>query len=42
MHLSFFEKISDRSVEYFLENDTYDAAKVDWSTIEPESFKNSV
>lgn len=35
----FSKKISNRSVEYFLENDTYDAAKVDWSAIEPESFK---
>lgn len=36
----FSKKISDRSVEYFLENDTYSADQVDWSKIEPELFKN--
>ena len=36
----FSKKISDRSVEYFLENDTYSANQVDWSEIQPNAFKN--
>ena len=41
----FDKKISDRSVEYFLENDTFDARKVDWRKISAEDlvkikFKN--
>ena len=35
----FPQKISDRSVEYFLENDTYDLKQVDWSAIQTENFK---
>ncbi|WP_215895668.1 hypothetical protein [Acinetobacter bereziniae] len=37
----FPQKISDRSVEYFLENDTYDLMQVDWSAIQTENFKKS-
>lgn len=36
----FSQKISDRSVEYFLENDTYGANQVDWSEIQPEALQN--
>lgn len=36
---SFFnQKISDRSVEYFLENDDYDWQKVNWRTLEKEAL----
>ena len=35
----FSQKISDRSVEYFLENDTYEMQKVDWSEIQPDDLK---
>ena len=35
----FSEKISNRSVEYFLENDTYETQQVDWRDIQPEDFK---
>ena len=35
----FSKKISDRSVEYFLENDTYEAHQADWSEIQPEDLK---
>ncbi|MHA3892201.1 alpha-ketoglutarate-dependent dioxygenase AlkB family protein [Acinetobacter sp. GXMZU3951] len=35
----FPQKIGDRSVEYFLENDTYDLKQVDWSAIQVEDFK---
>ena len=35
----FPQKISDRSVEYFLENDTYDLKQVDWSAIQAEDLK---
>ena len=35
----FAQKISDRSVEYFLENDTYETQQVDWSKIQPDDLK---
>lgn len=36
----FSQKISDRSIEYFLENETYAAHHVDWSEIQPDDFKS--
>lgn len=36
----FSKKISDRSVEYFLENDTHKADQVNWSEIEPEALSS--
>lgn len=38
--LFFSKKISDRSVEYFLENDIYEINQIDWSEIQSEAFKN--
>lgn len=36
----FNKKISDRSIEYFLENDSNDWKKVDWRTLEKEELLN--